>query len=201
MTNMCRKRTQKKLIQVASARQVSFSKRRSGLFKKASELCTLCGVETTLILFSPGGKANSFGHPSVDAVINRFGHLGMSGAATLQEVEAHQKRVLLDLNRQYSDLLDQLKAEKERGVKLKQIRKESQGCSWFDTPIKELNFEELAIRVAAMGQLRGKLRKQMEERLAKTSGPSAAASSSGDTDPPVIEPAGINPCVGPSGCM
>ncbi|CAN1769992.1 Agamous-like MADS-box protein AGL28 [Linum perenne] len=37
--------------------QVTFSKRRAGLFKKASELCTLCGVEITVIVFSPAGKA------------------------------------------------------------------------------------------------------------------------------------------------
>ncbi|KAJ0010209.1 hypothetical protein Pint_33607 [Pistacia integerrima] len=36
--------------------QVTFSKRRSGLFKKASELCTLCGAEVALVVFSPGKK-------------------------------------------------------------------------------------------------------------------------------------------------
>ncbi|XP_057548753.1 uncharacterized protein LOC130827115 [Amaranthus tricolor] len=53
-------------------RLVTFSKRRSGLFKKASELCTLCGVEAAIIVFSPGKKAFSFGHPSIDGVLNRY---------------------------------------------------------------------------------------------------------------------------------
>lgn len=52
--------------------QVTFSKRRSGLFKKASELNTLCGADIAVIVFSPGGKVYSFGHPSVELVLNRF---------------------------------------------------------------------------------------------------------------------------------
>ena len=52
--------------------QVTFSKRRSGLFKKASELCTLCGAQLAIVVFSPGRKVFSFGHPSVELVIDRF---------------------------------------------------------------------------------------------------------------------------------
>lgn len=52
--------------------QVTFSKRRSGLFKKASELCTLCGAEVAIIVFSPGQKVYSFGHPNVNVVMDRF---------------------------------------------------------------------------------------------------------------------------------
>ncbi|KAF5746121.1 putative Triacylglycerol lipase 2 precursor [Tripterygium wilfordii] len=52
--------------------QVTFSKRRAGLFKKASELCTLCGVEIAIIVFSPANKAFSFGHPEVESIMDRF---------------------------------------------------------------------------------------------------------------------------------
>ncbi|KVI09681.1 Transcription factor, MADS-box [Cynara cardunculus var. scolymus] len=43
-------------IQIKNHLQVIFSKRRSGLFKKASELCTLCGVEIAIVVFSPARK-------------------------------------------------------------------------------------------------------------------------------------------------
>ncbi|RAL52109.1 hypothetical protein DM860_014936 [Cuscuta australis] len=59
-------------IEVKNHLQVTFSKRRSGLFKKASELCTLCGVEIAIIVFSPAGKVFSFGHPHVESIIDRF---------------------------------------------------------------------------------------------------------------------------------
>ncbi|KAK9286442.1 hypothetical protein L1049_014839 [Liquidambar formosana] len=59
-------------IKIKNHLQVTFSKRRSGLFKKASELCTLCGVEIGIIVFSPAGKAFSFGHPNVESIVDRF---------------------------------------------------------------------------------------------------------------------------------
>ncbi|XP_030936113.1 MADS-box transcription factor 23-like [Quercus lobata] len=51
---------------------VTFSKRRFGINKKASELVTLCGAEVGVVVFSPAGKPFSFGHPSVESVANRF---------------------------------------------------------------------------------------------------------------------------------
>lgn len=52
--------------------QVTFSKRRAGLFKKASELSALSGAQVAVIVESPAGKLFSFGNPSVDSVIHRF---------------------------------------------------------------------------------------------------------------------------------
>ena len=61
-----------KMVKDNSSRQVTFSKRRTGLFKKANELATLCGAEVAIVVFSPGGKPFSFGHPTVDSVSDRF---------------------------------------------------------------------------------------------------------------------------------
>ncbi|CAI0428623.1 unnamed protein product [Linum tenue] len=41
-------------------RQVTFSKRKGGLLKKARELSVLCDVEVALIVFSAGGKLFEF---------------------------------------------------------------------------------------------------------------------------------------------
>ncbi|KAI9079255.1 hypothetical protein K1719_038740 [Acacia pycnantha] len=49
---MTRKRIEIKKIDHITARQVTFSKRRRGLFKKAKELATLCDAEIGLIVFS-----------------------------------------------------------------------------------------------------------------------------------------------------
>ena len=53
---MVRQRIQIKKIDNVTARQVSFSKRRRGLIKKAQELSTLCDAEIGLIVFSSTGK-------------------------------------------------------------------------------------------------------------------------------------------------
>lgn len=51
---------------------VTFSKRRTGVFKKASELTTLYGVDLVVIMFSPGMRVFSFNNPSVDSIIQCY---------------------------------------------------------------------------------------------------------------------------------
>ncbi|KAL3814379.1 hypothetical protein ACJIZ3_015647 [Penstemon smallii] len=53
---MVRQKIQIKKIDNLTTRQVTFSKRRRGLFKKAQELSTLCDAEIALIVFSATGK-------------------------------------------------------------------------------------------------------------------------------------------------
>ncbi|XP_019185054.1 PREDICTED: MADS-box transcription factor 23-like [Ipomoea nil] len=54
-------------------RNVSFSKRRFGLFKKANEISTLCGVKILVVVFPPNQeKVYTFGSPSVPEVLNKY---------------------------------------------------------------------------------------------------------------------------------
>ncbi|KAL2519726.1 Agamous-like MADS-box protein AGL31 [Abeliophyllum distichum] len=53
---MGRKKLEIKRIEDKSARQVTFSKRRNGLLKKAKELAVLCDVEVGVFIFSSRGK-------------------------------------------------------------------------------------------------------------------------------------------------
>lgn len=85
--------------------QVTFSKRRTGLFKKASELCTLCGADVAIIVFSPGKKVFSFGHPCVETVVDRFltrNPPQISG--TMQLIEAHRNATVRELNMQLTQV-------------------------------------------------------------------------------------------------
>ena len=49
-----------KRIEDKTSRQVSFSKRRNGLMKKAYELAELCEVDVALFVFSGTGKLQEF---------------------------------------------------------------------------------------------------------------------------------------------
>lgn len=53
-------------IENATSRQVTFSKRRNGLLKKAFELSVLCDAEVALIVFSPRGKLYEFASSRYD---------------------------------------------------------------------------------------------------------------------------------------
>lgn len=83
-----RRRISLQKISNGDARMVSFSKRRSGLFKKAAELAILCGAEIAAVVFSPSGKPFSFGHPSVEAVANPLLGENADGGATGSQQEA-----------------------------------------------------------------------------------------------------------------
>ncbi|KAL6321268.1 hypothetical protein AAG906_016302 [Vitis piasezkii] len=53
-------------------RQVTFSKRRNGLLKKAYELSVLCDAEVCLIIFSSRGKLFEFGSSGMTKTIERY---------------------------------------------------------------------------------------------------------------------------------
>ncbi|XP_068634514.1 MADS-box protein SOC1-like [Aristolochia californica] len=69
---MVRGKTQMRRIENATSRQVTFSKRRNGLLKKAFELSVLCDAEVGLIVFSPRGKLYEFASSSMQKTIERY---------------------------------------------------------------------------------------------------------------------------------
>ena len=60
---MVRGKTLMKIIENATSRQVTFSKRTNGLLKKVYELLVLCDAEVGLMIFSPRGKLYEFANP------------------------------------------------------------------------------------------------------------------------------------------
>ncbi|XP_019192450.1 PREDICTED: MADS-box protein AGL42-like isoform X1 [Ipomoea nil] len=69
---MVRGKVEMKRIENATSRQVSFSKRRVGLRKKAYELSVLCDVEVALIIFSQKGKLYEFSSSNIRQIIQRY---------------------------------------------------------------------------------------------------------------------------------
>jgi hypothetical protein len=57
---MVRGKIEMKRIENATSRQVTFSKRRNGLLKKAYELSVLCDAEVAVIIFSQKGRLYEF---------------------------------------------------------------------------------------------------------------------------------------------
>lgn len=95
-TSKGKQRIEMAKISNESSRQVTFCKRRSGLFKKASDLCTLSGVEIAIIIYSPANKnIYSFGHPSVESLVNRFNGLNVQQTSHATEIVHAQKNVII----------------------------------------------------------------------------------------------------------
>ncbi|CAI9753204.1 unnamed protein product [Fraxinus pennsylvanica] len=68
---MAREKIQIKKIENATSRQVTFSKRRRGLFKKAEELSVLCDADVALIIFSSTDKLFEYASSSMKEILER----------------------------------------------------------------------------------------------------------------------------------
>ncbi|KAM0037649.1 putative transcription factor MADS-type1 family [Helianthus debilis subsp. tardiflorus] len=172
LTMMPKKSKGRQKIQMARMEKesnllVTFSKRRSGLFKKASELCILCGVEIAIIVFSPGKKVFSFGHPSVEIIVDRF--LKQNPplySSTTQLMEAHRNANIHELNRQLAYEISHLEVEKNKSEELTKIRKEGIDNQWWEAPIESLGIEELERLKVAMGFLKREIEEQKKRIVA-----------------------------------
>ncbi|RDX67535.1 Agamous-like MADS-box protein AGL8, partial [Mucuna pruriens] len=73
-TKMGRGRVQLKRIENKTSQQVTFSKRRTGLLKKAHEISVLCDAQIALIMFSTKGKLFEY---SSERSLFMVGHLSL----------------------------------------------------------------------------------------------------------------------------
>ncbi|RCV10121.1 hypothetical protein SETIT_2G086800v2 [Setaria italica] len=146
-----RQKIEIKPIENDQARQVCFSKRRQGLFKKASELSILCGAMVGTVVFSAIGRAFSFGHPSFDEVVNRFLNpvapdVPAAGDASNDNVGPPVTDTVHKLNMEYLELEQSLESEKKRKERLQEATEKEMGepmMQWLNANIMELGLDEL----------------------------------------------------------
>ncbi|KAK4734429.1 hypothetical protein R3W88_008690 [Solanum pinnatisectum] len=69
---MVRGKVEMKRIENSTSRQVTFSKRRNGLTKKAYELSVLCDAEVAFIIFSHKGRLFEFASSNMQKIIERY---------------------------------------------------------------------------------------------------------------------------------
>ncbi|KAF4350404.1 hypothetical protein F8388_004652 [Cannabis sativa] len=124
---MAREKIQIKKIDNATARQVTFSKRRKGLVKKAEELSVLCDADVGLIIFSSTGKLFEYSNTSMKEIIDRH-HLH---STNLEKLEQPSLKLQLVENNTYSKLCKEIS---EKSHHLRQLRGEE---------LHGLNIEEL----------------------------------------------------------
>uniref|UniRef100_A0A8I6XT35 MADS-box domain-containing protein n=1 Tax=Hordeum vulgare subsp. vulgare TaxID=112509 RepID=A0A8I6XT35_HORVV len=130
-------------IEKEEARHVCFSKRRQGLFTKATELSVMCGAEVAVVAFSPGGKGFSFGHPSAEAVIDRF----LAGGA-VGVLSTTNDNELKKLHLQHGELRTLLKEMKERKEFMEEdMAKEraagDQIATWLNPELGDMQEEDI----------------------------------------------------------
>ncbi|KAL0357312.1 UNVERIFIED_CONTAM: Agamous-like MADS-box protein [Sesamum calycinum] len=151
-------------IETETNLQVTFSKRRAGLFKKASELSTLCGAEIALLVFSPGNKAHSFGHPSMEAISKRFLVQNKSPVSDAEKLlEAHHKANINQHIVELNQIENRLELEQKRAIELDQVRKDGQSQQWYPPAINKLDYQQLDRLKAVLLHFNQKLETKVEK--------------------------------------
>ncbi|KAI3965778.1 hypothetical protein MKX01_010735 [Papaver californicum] len=164
-----RKKIKMEKIIDKSRLQVTFSKRRKGLFKKASELSVLTGAQIALIVFSPAGKPYVCGNP--DLILDRSG--------SNQAYEILKDDDVCDKQRRYMEVEKEVESEKKRGVFLESMINCDFGGNdkfWWDTYVDGLNLDELKQMKSDMEQLQKCAAKRYHD-LKMTSNVASSSSS------------------------
>lgn len=86
---MVRGKIQMKRIENETSRQVTFSKRRNGLLKKAYELSVLCDADVALIIFSQKGRLYEFSSSNMQTTIARYLERSKEADSNNLEVEKY----------------------------------------------------------------------------------------------------------------
>nr|AAK21256.1 MADS-box transcription factor FBP25 [Petunia x hybrida] len=127
---MVRQKIQIKKIDNLTAGQVTFSKRRRGLFKKAQELSTLCDADIGLIVFSATGKLFEYSGSSMMQLIEKHkihSERDMDNPEQLQSSNLQcQKKTYGMLSKEFLEKnreLRQIKGEELQGLGLEELMK------------------------------------------------------------------------------
>nr|ASZ79973.1 MADS62 [Bambusa multiplex] len=117
-----------KRIENNTNRQVTFSKRRNGLIKKAYELSVLCDIDIALIIFSTSERLNHFsGRRGVEDVLLRYMNLSEHDRGEAIQNREYLIGMLQRLKRE-SDMATQLANPAALNEKIEEIQQEIYAC-------------------------------------------------------------------------
>ncbi|KAI3445074.1 hypothetical protein Pfo_001739 [Paulownia fortunei] len=157
-----------KQIENANSRQVTFSKRRAGLFKKARELAILCEAEVAVIIFSSTGKMFEFSSSDMKEILTRFNKCLESRQMPAVEYKPEQvPKEVNDLKQEMEKLnlkLLQLLGKDLTGMDLQELRALEQQLNEGLLGIKERK-EQILMQQLAQSRMREELVLQENQTL------------------------------------
>ncbi|KAJ6755724.1 MADS BOX PROTEIN [Salix purpurea] len=137
-TSKGRQKIEIKRVEKESNRYVTFSKRKNGLFKKATELSTLCGAETAVIIFSEHRKLFSCGQPDVDQVLDRYLAETERVPNNFPSLIKNNVENQLANKQEYAESLKRLEEEQTVAKMIGSMNNMNGGGFWWDLPIDNM---------------------------------------------------------------
>ncbi|KAL4560929.1 hypothetical protein LXL04_033085 [Taraxacum kok-saghyz] len=156
-----------KKIEDPNPRQVTFSKRRTGLFKKAAEICVLTGAQIAILVSSPSGRVYAFRHPNSDVLFDRYLNNDNKVATATNHTEPETASTennqpplpINEFNQHYVEVSRQVEAEKKRRETI------PASSGWYNEPVNGLNAEELQAYLCSLGELKNKVLTRADELM------------------------------------
>ncbi|XP_019232913.1 PREDICTED: agamous-like MADS-box protein AGL61 [Nicotiana attenuata] len=157
-------------IENQNNRQMTFSKCRNCVFKKANELSVMTGAEVGIIVCQQGSNPYSFCHPDVNEAINKY--VGeerppspSSPAINDKYVQKFRKANSRELNTRLNCLQDQLDFELNLKSKFMEMNKNAESQQeWFKGPIEKMNYTEASMLKEGLEDLLLKVKNYGTER-------------------------------------
>ena len=140
---------------------ITFTKRKSGIYKKATELKALCDADVDVLMYSPSGKPFCYGDPSIESMTKSRskGQQPQYGGIYHQLVEEHKRLEIQQLNETNDSLLDQMYVEKERNKQLSGVLEARNSSGWWETNVEDVgNYEQTKEMEASLMWLGKKLK-------------------------------------------
>ncbi|KAI8540879.1 hypothetical protein RHMOL_Rhmol08G0019300 [Rhododendron molle] len=155
---MAREKIQIKKISNSTARQVTFSKRRRGLFKKAEELSVLCDADVALIIFSSAGKLFQYSSSSMEGILERLD----LHSKNLDKLEQPSTELQLVEDSNYTRLskevveksheLRKMRGEELRGLSIEELQKLERSLEVGLTRVIEKKAEKIMKEITHLQQ-------------------------------------------------
>ncbi|CAI0543240.1 unnamed protein product [Linum tenue] len=152
-----------KKIEKESDMIITFSKRKSGIFKKVHELITLTGNKVGFLVFSPAGKPFSFGHPSFNDIVLRY--LGQQTEPQLQSYngEMFMQARIQELNETHNSLLDLMEEQNQKDATFRRNLEGKPLNNWWNKGVEEIQVGELSDLEYAYSDLLARVEKRRME--------------------------------------
>ncbi|CAH8361684.1 unnamed protein product [Eruca vesicaria subsp. sativa] len=173
---MGRGRVQLRRIENKIRRQVTFSKRRTGMVKKAQEISVLCDADVALIVFSPKGKLFEFSAgSSLERILDRYERCSYAGqdiptpSLDSQGECSTECSKLLRMIDGMQRSLRHLKGEEVDALSIREL----QGLEMqLDTSLRRTRSRKNQLMVESLAQLQKKEKelKELKKRLTKQVG-------------------------------
>lgn len=157
----------------ASARQVTFAKRRRGLFKKAQELSILCEADVALLVFSSTGKLYQYSSSSMKTILDQYilysRSIQKDGKPNLEE--SHDIQKIKQQIKDISQNLRKLRGKELEGLSVKDLEQLEEQLDMGLSSVRSRKDEYLIMEINELQQKGTRilkentdLRRQLKER-------------------------------------